>query len=414
MALVVRHAEVVIREALTDTRVVLVNGARQVGKSTVVRTIADSRGMVWRSLDDPVAREAARQDPSDFVDLAPMVIDEVQREPDLLLSIKHRVDTRNQSGDFLLTGSARVFGLRGVPDTMPGRVETVELWPFSQGEIGGDPDRFVDAAFALGPDLRLVSSLRRHDYAERVVRGGLPEAVARNAPARRGRFLSSYVTQLIDRDVGELADIEHLQAMRQLVRLVAARSGQPLVPATLANELGIHPRTASRYLSMLELIFMIKLVPAWSRNLKTRVTGHPKVAMVDSGVAAQLVRASTESLTRPEAPMGGLLEGFVLMELARQLSWNQTPAHLYHYRTRDGVEVDALLESSDGKVVAVEVKASSTVRGEDFQGLRHLKQRLGDDFVVGIVLYTGEQTHSFGSDLLAMPLSALWQVGATA
>ncbi|WP_326636818.1 ATP-binding protein [Streptosporangium sp. NBC_01755] len=339
-----------------------------------------------------------------------MVIDEIQRAPELLLAIKEQVDTDPRPGRYLLTGSARVLGLRGLPDALPGRMETIELWPFSQGEIDGTADGFVDAIFAEPENLHHTSGVSRAEYAERLVRGGFPEAVSRPNIRRRERFLDSYVADLIARDVSQLAEIERTSEMRALIRLLAARSGQLLVPGSLSNGIGLSASTVQRYLGLLEEVFLIKRIPAWSRNLGSRSTGTPKMAFVDSGIAANLLGADSRSLVRPEGAFGPLLEGFVLMELARQLTWSDERVELFHYRTKDKVEVDVVLENRQGRVVGIEVKASSTVRPDDFKGLRHLANRLGDDFAVGIVLYTGAQTLPFGDRMRAMPVSALWEV----
>jgi predicted AAA+ superfamily ATPase len=408
---IARRAERAVAEALEDTRVILINGARQCGKSTLVRHLARCRAAEWRDLDIPAARRAATADPSGFVDFPElMVIDEIQRVPELLLPIKVQVDGDPRPGRYLLTGSARVLGLRSLPDTLPGRSETIELWPFSQGEIDSTADRFIDAAFAEGADLHHVSAVQRADYAERIVRGGFPEAVARPTARRRERFLDSYVADLITRDVRQLSEIEQAPEMRTLVRRLAARSGQLLVANALSRDSGLSAMTVGRYLSLLEEVFLIKRIPAWSRNLDTRAIGTPKVAFVDSGIAANLLGADARSLLRPGGQFGPLMEGFIAMELARQLTWSAERAELFHYRTKDKVEVDVVLENRQGKVVAVEAKAASTVGTDDFRGLRHLASRLGEDFVVGIVLYTGDQTLPFGPRMRAMPVSALWQV----
>ncbi|MFW6694150.1 ATP-binding protein [Streptomyces sp. MAR4 CNX-425] len=404
-----RRTATAIDEALADTRVVLVNGARQSGKSTLVAQIGNARGAEWRSLDRAATRQAAAFDPTEFVaGSVPLVIDEVQRVPELMLAIKEAVDTDPRPGRFLLTGSARVLHLRSVPDALPGRMETIELWPLSQGEIDGGPDGFVDAVFDAGPELRHSSTQMRADYVERITRGGFPEAVAR-PPRRRGRFLDSYVADLINRDVIQLSEIERGPEMRALTRLVAARSGQLLVPGTLGNELGLPQPTIKRYLGLLEEVFLIKRIPAWSRNLSTRAVGTAKVAMVDSGIAANLLGLDASALRQPAGPLGGLLEGFVAMEIARQLTWADQPVELYHYRTKDKVEVDIVLENRRGQVVAIDVKAASTVKAEDFRGLRHLADRLGSDLLTGIVLYTGQQTLPFGPRFRAIPISALWE-----
>lgn len=400
-----------MREALADTRVVLVNGARQCGKSTLVAQIGGEHDAEWRSLDRAAVRQAAIFDPTEFVAGATnMVIDEVQRVPELLLAIKETVDSDPRPGRFLLTGSARLLGLRGLPDALPGRMETIELWPLSQGEIDGQPDGFVDAVFALGPQLRHTSTESRVSYIERLVRGGFPEAVARTAH-RRERFLDSYVSDLINRDVIQLSEIERGPEMRALIRLVAARSGQLLVPGTLGGEIGLPQPTVKRYLGLLEEVFLIKRIPAWSRNLSSRAIATPKVAVVDSAIAANLLGQNADSLRRPASPLGALLEGFVGMEIARQLTWSRQRAELYHYRTKDQVEVDLVLENRQGEVVAIDVKASSTVRGDDFRGIRHLADRVGDDLKVGIVLYTGQQTLPFGPRFRAVPIGALWETG---
>jgi predicted AAA+ superfamily ATPase len=408
-----RKATEAVEEALDDTRVVLVNGARQCGKSTLVAQIGDARGAEWRSLDRAATRQAAAFDPTEFVAGAdPMVIDEVQRVPELLLAIKEAVDTDPRPGRFLLTGSARVLSLRSVPDVLPGRMETIELWPLSQGEIDDKPDGFVDAVFASGPDLHHASEETRADYIDRITRGGFPEAVAR--PARgRARFLDSYVADLINRDVIQLSEIERGPEMRALTRLVAARSGQLLVPGALGNELGLPQPTIKRYLGLLEEVFLIKRIPAWSRNLSSRAIGTAKVAMVDSGIAANLLGLDAEGLRQPTSPLGGLLEGFVAMEIARQLTWSERRVELYHYRTKDKVEVDIVLEDRRGRVIAIDVKAASTVKAEDFRGLRHLADRLGADLLTGIVLYTGQQTLPFGPRFRAIPISAIWETHPT-
>lgn len=403
-----RHAELAVDAALGDTRVVLLNGARQSGKSTLVRMIGSALGAQWHSLDRAVSRRAAEADPTEFVaGYQAMVIDEVQRVPDLLLAIKEAVDTDPRPGRFLLTGSARVLGLRGLPDAQPGRMETVELWPFSQGEIDGTPDGFVDAVFTHGPQLRHESEDSRGGYAERVARGGFPEAVARTDQRRRARFLDSYLADLINRDVIQLSEIERGTEMRALTRLLAARSGQLVVPASLGSLLGLSRDTVSRYLRLLEEVFLIKRIPAWSRNISARAVGTPKLAFVDSGIAANLLDADAKRLARLDGALGPLLEGFVVMELARQLTWCDVRAELFHYRTKDKIEVDAVLEDRRGRTVAIEVKAASTVTEKDFRGLTHLAERLGDDFVVGIVFYTGGQTVPFGPRMRAMPISAL-------
>ncbi|TWJ24233.1 hypothetical protein JD76_04382 [Micromonospora endolithica] len=341
-----------------------------------------------------------------------LVIDEIQRAPELLLAIKAAVDQDPRPGRYLLTGSSRLFGMVAAPDALPGRMETVELWPFSQGELDAEPDGFIDAVFTLGPDLRHESEVTRADYAARIMRGGLPEATTRTDPRRRQRFLDAYVQALIDRDVRQLSDIQHKGELRKLVRLLAARSATIIAANSLESALGLSRPTIARYLQALEEIFLIKRIPGWSRNLGTRATAASKLIFVDSGIAANEIATDGRALLRPGAPFGPLLESFVLSELSRQLTWSEQFVDLSHYRDQSRYEVDAVLENRTGQVVGIEVKAATTVGPDDFRGLRRLAERLGNDFVAGIVLYTGTSTLPFGDRLRAMPVSTLWQAPA--
>jgi len=411
--LVPRRVASQVDAALSDTRVVLISGARQTGKSTLVRVVAGDRLAERRDLDRAQDRAAALTDPIGFVDSPDLlVIDEIQRAPELLLAIKASVDEDPRPGRYLLTGSSRLFGMVAAPDALPGRMETIELWPFSQGEIDAEPDGFVDAVLTLGADLRHESTVSRADYAARIVRGGLPEAVSRSDPRRRDRFFDAYVQALIDRDVRQLSDIQHKGELRKLVRLLAARSGTIIASGSLESALGLSRPTIARYMQALDEIFLVKRIPGWSRNLGTRATAAPKLIFVDSGIAAHEVAFDARSLLRPGAPFGPLLESFVLSELARQLTWSSQPADLYHYRDHSKFEVDAVLETRHGQAVGIEVKAASTVGSDDFRGLRRLADRLGDDLIAGLVLYTGTSTLPFGDKLRAIPVSALWQVPA--
>jgi predicted AAA+ superfamily ATPase len=406
-----RHATALVAEALADTRVVLVNGARQAGKSTLTRlAAADRADTVTRLLDDPATLRAAEDDPTGFVDHdGLMVIDEIQLVPELLRPIKVKVDLDPTPGRFLLTGSSRVLALRTLPDALPGRMEIIELWPFSQGEIGGHPDRFVDAAFQHGPALTHTSALRRRDYLDRIVVGGFPEAI-RRVPRRRTAFFDSYLSTLIERDVLQIANIERRGALLKLLGLLAGRVGGLLVSATVASQAGLSRTTLVRYLELLSSVFLTKSIPAWSTGPTHRAVGTPKLAFVDTGIASHLIGQDAARLGEPGGAAGPMMENFVVMELARQLTWSDTRARLYHYRTKDKVEVDAVLETPDGRVVGVEVKAGATVRTEDLTGLRNLANLLGDRFVAGYVLYTGQQTLPFGEKLRALPVDALWRL----
>ena len=410
-ALFPRHAWRAVTAALADTRVVVINGARQTGKSTLARLVmSEYPGSELRYLDEAALRDAAWADPGLFVRHdGLLVIDEVQRVPDLFLAIKHEVDIDPRPGRFLLTGSARLVGLRDIPDLLPGRSETIELSPLSQGEIDQDPDGFIDAVFARGAQTRVPrSGLRREDYLERALRGGYPEAVRRTDPGRRGRFFESYISDVINRDVRQLTDIERAGDMRRLVNLIAASTSTLANPSSMASRLQVPATTVRRYLDLLDLVFITRRVPAWSSNLATRAVATPKLVLNDSGLAAHLTGMTMKRARHPIAPVGPLLETFVLGELSRQLTFASQQVRLYHYRDRDQYEVDAVLESASGEIVACEVKAAETVRSEDFRGIERLARQLGDRLIAGIVLYAGQTPLPFGDRFRAWPISTLW------
>ncbi|MER6510114.1 ATP-binding protein [Nonomuraea sp. NPDC001636] len=411
-----RRAEAMAMEALTDTRVVVINGARQVGKSTLAEAIVrQTAGAGEIYLDQAAVRAAARQDPDGVVHHdGLLLIDEIQRVPDLLLSIKREVDADPRPGRFLLTGSARLLGLRDLPDALPGRSETIELWPLSQGEIERSDDSFVDEAFRQGPDLKVAAAgLRRPDYLHRALRGGYPEAVHRPSHRRRARFFESYISDLINRDVKQMSDIERPADMRRLLNILAGRMGGLTVIDNISRDLGLPRNTVKRYIDLLDLVYVIRRIPAWSSNATTRAIATPKLLLVDSGLGAHLAGLTPSRVSDITAPVGPLIENFALGELARQLTWSEEPVQLYHYRDRDGVEVDGILERASGEIIGIEVKATETVRADDFRGLQHLARKLGDRLIAGYVLYAGQETLPFGDRMRALPLSALWTASST-
>jgi uncharacterized protein len=401
-----RHAAELVKEALTDTRVVVLNGARQAGKSTLAeRVLRQQENPVAHFLDNPGTRAAAINDPLGFLEHdGLMLIDEVQRVPDLWLAIKYIVDRDPRPGRFLLTGSARLLALRSLPDALPGRSETVELWPLSQGEIDGAPDGFVEAAFLRGSQLRASPlGLKRKDYLARAMRGGYPVAVHRESERRRERFFGDYLSDMIVRDVQQVAQLDRTGDMRKLISLLADQTSGLLNMSRLASAVGVTIPTIRSWVHILETIYLIRVIPAWSANATARAIAMPKVMFVDTGLAAFLTTgAAVDSMA------GGLLENFVLGELARQLTWTRFSARLFHYRDRDKYEVDAVLEDNAGQIVGVEVKAAETIRTDDFRGLRLLQRRLGDRFRAGFVLYCGNESLSFGNGMVALPISALW------
>jgi uncharacterized protein len=404
-----RFAADAVETALADTRIVVVEGARQVGKSTLVERLLAGRSRArFLTLDDPAVLSAARSDPVTFVHHDGLLgIDEIQRAPELLLPIKARVDRDRRPGRFLLTGSAHVLMLPRLADTLTGRIELVELWPLSQGEIHGRREGFVDRLFAPPSEWPLEEQLDKRQVLERAFAGGFPEARLR-APARRAAWFESYLQTFATRDVLELQDIDHARRLKTLLALVAARTTGILNVADLGRDARLPATTTGRYLDLLEAAFLLLRLPAWSTNRTQRLVSAPKAYLADSGLCAHLLGADLDVLSGPTPDAGPILETFAVLELRKQLGWSKTRASLHHLRTKDQVEVDVVLSTPDGHVAGVEVKAGATVGASDFRGLRWLKARTGDAFSQGVVLYTGDRTLGFGPGLWALPFPALW------
>jgi predicted AAA+ superfamily ATPase len=405
-----RHIRPRVLEAMADTRVVALLGARQVGKSTLVQGIA-SRDHPARvlTLDDQATRAAASADPTGFVSglEVPVVIDEVQRAPDLLLAIKARVDRDPRPGQFLLTGSANILTAPTIADALTGRAEYLRLAPFSQGELRGTREGFISGLFGgRWPEVS-GAEVGRRAYAEVVAKGGYPDALDRTE-ARRARFFESYIETILQRDLQTIARVQDQADVRRLLSGIASISASLLNFDGLSRDLAIPANTLRAHTTLLETLFLTSRLEAWHNNLLKRVITTPKVYVNDSGLLCFLVGADAARLAEDGTTAGTVFETFVAMELLRQASWEEQPPRLFHYRDRDGREVDLVLERRDGSVAAVEVKTAASVSSRDFRGLRHLRERLGERFKAGVLLYTGESTVPFEDRLAAVPLSGLW------
>jgi hypothetical protein len=399
--------------ALADTRVVLLNGARQVGKSTLARELARQRGGQYLTLDDPAVAALARADPAALVDGSTgfTVIDEVQSAPGLFPALKREVDRHPVPGRFLLTGSANVFVLPTAAESLAGRMEVLTLEPLSQAEIEASPHSLIDALFGPAPWVRRRVPTERADVLRRLVAGGFPEALTRAEPQRRDAWFGAYLASLLQRDVRDYANIEGLHDMPRLLSLLAARAASLLNMAEVSRATGIAHSTLRRYLSLLEALFIVQPLPAWSANLGKRLVKAPKLHLVDAGLTAHL-RGQADAAALALSPhLGPLLESFVVQELRRQLGWAATAATAWHFRTAAGQEVDLVLEAPDQRIVGVEIKASASLGPSDFNGLRELRASAGQAFVRGAVLYTGEQLMPFDDRLWAVPMAVLWAGG---
>lgn len=394
-----------IEEALTDTPVILLHGARQVGKTTLAKSFENRE---YYTLDNNTTLTAAKNDPTGFIRGLPeqCTIDEIQLAPELLPAIKEQVDNNRKPGRFLLTGSANVLLVPKASESLAGRMEIIALHPLAQTEIAGTNTQLIPQAFNQQP-VKHGGAISKTDLIKRILEGGYPEPRNRN-PNRRQAWFDAYLTTILTRDVRDLSNIEGLSQLPRLLALLGARSANLLNLADLANNANIAYSTLQRYMTLLEAIFLVQLVQPWSGNLTSRLVKSPKVYLIDTALIAALLGANQAQLEVNPVLYGGLLETFVMNELRKLASWSDMQPKIFHFRTQAKQEVDVVLERANGQLLAFEVKASATVTMSDFKGLKILQTAIPDRFVHGAVLYTGDKVIPFGDNLSAIPLTALW------
>ena len=399
-----------VGESLVDTRVVMVMGARQVGKSTLCEAIAASERRQMVSLDDQAPRANAHADPAGFLAGfgGPVFIDEVQRVPELILAIKRIVDREQQPGRFLLSGSANILGSRKIQEALTGRIELLHLAPLAQAELESAKGNLVDALFAASPPRIEHAPIGRAAFADRIAAGGYPEARIRRG-RRREHWYSNYLTTTFERDLQAIADLHKEHEMRRLLALLATRSGNLLHYANVAGSLELDGKTVKSYIELLEAIFLVRRIPAWRPGLLQRVVHAPKVYVTDSGLLTHLLGSDERRIAKDGRVTGIALETFAAMEILKLASWSETELHVYHFRDHRGGEVDLVLEDRAGRIAAIQVKAKVSLSGADHtKSLRKLREALGSQFVAGAVLHAGDQTLPLGDRLWAIPVSGLW------
>ncbi len=396
-----------VKTALKDTPVVLVDGPRQSGKTTLVRGVRDG-ARSYVTLDDDTVLAAARADPVGFIrGFDRCTIDEVQRAPDLLRAIKRAVDQDRRPGRFLLTGSANVLTLPTVSDSLAGRMEVVTLLPLSRAEVRGRRPAFLRLAFA-GALVKTPEPLTGDRLVQAVLTGGYPEMLSRKDPRRRQEWARAYLKAIIERDVREIASVDRLNLMPRLLRFLAHHSGQLTNFALIGAQNDLDDKTTKKYVGVFEHLFLIRRFEPWFHNQLKRLVKTPKLQFVDSGLLAAISGTTAERLARDRTAFGPLLEAFVVSEVMKQSAWLPEPCAFFHYRDKDQDEVDLVIENEAGEVVAIEVKAAATVGAADFKGLRKLAGATADRFKLGVVVHDGEHTVAFGDRLYAAPVSCLW------
>jgi hypothetical protein len=396
-----------LREALLDTRVVLLVGPRRAGKTTLARE-AGGEDRAYLTLDDQTTLDAARADPVAFIrGLDRVTIDEIQRVPGLLLAIKKSVDNDPRPGRFLLTGTANVLTLPKVADSLAGRLETVRLLPLSQAEILGRTPFFLESVFAArlpAPDNIVTGNA----LVELVLTGGFPEVLSRSTERRRQDWARSYLHSVLARDLRDIADVEKLTDLPKFVRLLAEHAGQLVNYSQIGSGIYISHKTAQRYVGLLEQIFLVAALQPWYTNRIKRIIKTSKLHFLDSGLLAASRGLTIDRIARHRQMFGALLESFVFAEIMKLATVSSVRLTPYHFRDQDMREVDIVLETDDGRIAGLEIKAGATVSDGDFAGLRKLADACKSRFVFGAVLYDGDTIVPFGKTLVAAPISCLW------
>ncbi len=411
-----RRLGATLRARLSGFPVVVLAGARAVGKSVLLRQLADETGVTVIDLDDLDTRTLAAADPATFASgPAPVCIDEFQHVPQILDAIKAELNRKSEPGRFVLTGSTRYEALPRAAQSLTGRATVVPVWPLSQGEIDGVREDRVERLLAGEAPAPAASTgpTSGEEYAERVLAGGFPQALA--IPEQlRGQWFADYVSLVCERDVLAISRVRQRAQLPRLLTRLAGQTAQLLNVSDAAKSVGLEVSTAENYTMLLESVFLVHRLPAWGTTLGAKSGALPKLHLVDSGVAGQMTRITAAKLARrlPQTltEYGHLLETFVVNEVLKQVSWSAEPVVTGHWRDRGGEEVDLVLERPDGGVVGIEVKAASQVRPGDASGLAALARRIGDRWLTGVVFYTGRHTASLDPalNIFALPIDALW------
>ena len=402
-----RFAKSKVEDALSDTRVVLIAGPRQSGKTTLATGFA-SKDVPYLTLDDTTTLRSATDDPVGFLrGFDKAVIDEIQRVPDLLLSIKAAIDDDKTPGRFLLTGSANLMTIPKVADSLAGRMEVIRLLPLSQAEIRGGMPNFIDRIFAGAPPAA-NHIIVGDELVEIVLSGGYPEALGRQKWSRKQDWYHGYLDAIIQRDIRDVAQIDQLTIMPKLFNVLAEHAGQLVNNSGIGANAGLNHVTTQKYIGVFESLYLVHALQPWFTNRLKRLTRSPKLHFLDAGLLAAMRGITPDRIQKDKTRFGPILETFVFSELRKTASWSGQRCSFSHYRDKDRNEVDIVLENRRGEVVGIEVKSSATVNGADFSGIRKLAAACGDKFVQGLVLYDHDQVVPFAENMFAAPLSCLW------
>lgn len=405
----------IVLEWVQDDPVVLLEGPRSVGKSTLLHQVASKTNGILLDLDNPGVRDALTADPALYVQGDRLIcIDEYQKAPIVLDAIKAELNKRTAPGRFVLAGSARHDTLPAAAQALTGRLSRLEVFPLSQGELERTHETFLSTVIEDPTAVVTAngSDSTRSNYIDRLVRGGFPLALGASTPVARRRWIDEYLRLSLERDVRELSRLRQGHLLAGLLGRLAGQTAQVLNVERVARTSGIDKATTDSYISLLEKVFLVHRLPAWGKTLTARSASSPKIHIVDSAIAARLLRLTPEKLATldptAQTELGHLLETFAVNELLKQASWCAEVAGTGHWRTHDGLEVDLVIELDDGGVIGFEVKSGSRVPGNELKPLKKLRDAVGPNFRAGFALYLGDRAYTFEDRIHVLPLDKLW------
>ena len=402
-----------LRSALTKRRVILLEGARQCGKTTLAKMISDNVGSYY-TLDDEILLNAAKEDPSGFVahgdDL--MIIDEIQRVPNLLTAEKKNVDENTKPGRFVLTGSANIQSLPNVTESLAGRVSKIRLRTLAIGEVLRKKPLFLEKIFNAKFDEIPNSKLTKDDYLNLALNGGYPEVLGLDTAQDRQEWHKDYIDAILDRDLKEITNIRRRDNIFKLLQAAAAWSSKPMDISAIGSNLSLSRPTLEAYLNAIETMYLIERLRPWVKTDYERVAKKDKLFFSDTGLMSSMLDWSLDKVRLNGELNGKLIETFVHNQLSPLIESQQEPFHLSYYRDREKREVDFILENASDTIIGIEVKSGTNIKKDDFKHLEWFKDNMAsreNKKFQSIILYSGALPLSFGNNLWAIPISSLWE-----
>jgi len=408
MTLLKRWQQKPLLNALGTRRIVILAGARQCGKTTLTKQL-DSETVIYRSLDDNALLKVAIDDPQGFVkhNKKTMIIDEIQRAPELLTAIKKAVDEDTRYGQYLITGSANIQTLPTVKESLAGRVRKIRLRPFTQGELLKKEPRFFERV--LNQDFAdNKSGYDKSEVLKVAFTGGYPEPLTMNDKERK-LWYRDYASTLIENDLKDVANIRRQDSMKDLLAIMAAFSSKLIDKSEITRNFSIAKTTLSDYINALESLYLIERVNPYLKSDYERINKQSKTFMTDTGLMSTVLNWKLDEVILNSDKSGKLMETFVFNQLSAQIDLASEDFNLYHYRDREKREIDFIVECDDETIIAIEVKAGSSLSNDSAKHLKWFKNNIAKDKkFIGIILYTGENAIPFGENLFAVPMNNLW------